>query len=50
MVIAVSTGTVGTQNILPSLRVSEMSWPIISKKRKPKKSKKKRKKYGINEQ
>jgi hypothetical protein len=37
------TGATGTQNILPNLKISDMAWKIVSKKRK-KKSKRTNKK------
>ncbi len=40
MAISMITGGNGSQNILPNLRISDMGWRIISKKRKKKSSKK----------
>lgn len=40
MAVEMISGATGTKNIAPNLRISEMSWPVISKKRKIKKSKK----------
>jgi len=37
---AMVTGATGTQNIQQGLRIPEMSWKIVSKKRKKKRGKK----------
>ena len=40
MAVSMISGSTGTKNIAPDLKISEISWPIISKKRKKKPNKK----------
>jgi hypothetical protein len=40
MAVPMVTGGTGSQNILQNLRIPEMSWKVISKKRKKKRDKK----------
>ena len=47
MVVDMITGTAGTKNIAPDLRISEMSWKIVSKKRKKKSNKNKKGKNNV---
>ncbi len=42
MAVEVVTGAGSTTNISPNLRIGEMSWKIVSKKRKKPKSKNKK--------